>query len=142
MSICDHCGIQAHPKCSVTVPKTCGLPEGFAKHYAKSLINDLKSDERGNANPVRDIVHCGWVKVPSADGTMWEKKYARLGKTSLCMYDIEPQDEQAAPTQEWNLSSKINHIVVGEITDLKDLPPTAKSDMPYIIKVLLSGSNV
>ncbi|KAL0268687.1 UNVERIFIED_CONTAM: hypothetical protein PYX00_010527 [Menopon gallinae] len=137
-SICGHCGIQAHPKCSVTVPKTCGLPDGFAKHYAKSLTVDFKTNKGGgDANPMTDVVHSGWVKIPSSDGTMWEKKFARLDKNCLYMYDVEPQDDHTSPTQEWKLCSKTNHIIIGEVTDTKDLPPTAKSDIPYIIKIAI-----
>lgn len=35
-AICNDCQIMAHPKCSLVVPATCGLPGGFAKHFSQS----------------------------------------------------------------------------------------------------------
>lgn len=35
-AICNDCQIMAHPKCSLLVPATCGLPGGFARHFSQT----------------------------------------------------------------------------------------------------------
>lgn len=66
ISVCAHCDLQAHPKCALTIPKTCGLPPGFAKHYSKSLTDSDRSGSASAENSLgeRQITLEGWVKIP------------------------------------------------------------------------------
>lgn len=65
----------------------------------------------------------------------WEKKYAVLEAGNLSIYEHEPKNSQLAPIMKWNLRPDDGHVVIGEAVENSDLLNTAKSDLPYIIKV-------
>lgn len=65
-STCSHCGVIAHPKCAPTLPKTCGLPEGLVKHFAKSITGKLSSEviSSNSENIKNNTVNIeGWIKL-------------------------------------------------------------------------------
>lgn len=66
-SVCNECQITVHPQCISNLPRTCGLPHAFAKHYSESLskLEDIKNKSAGEiSNEVADIEIESWVKIP------------------------------------------------------------------------------
>lgn len=64
MSVCKECNVTTHPHCATSIPNTCGLPQGFAKHYKDSL--EPKSGEISKEKlPGDETINIeGWIKVP------------------------------------------------------------------------------
>lgn len=66
-SSCTQCKILAHPKCAIIAPKTCGLPQGLVKHYAKSVVKSNSNDDSpvkgGEGEHQGPTAVEGWVKL-------------------------------------------------------------------------------
>ena len=65
-SICTQCKFVTHTKCAMIAPKTCGLPQGLVKHYAKSVVKTNSDDvtfkiENANCESLEKLE--GWIKV-------------------------------------------------------------------------------
>lgn len=57
-----------HPNCAKYLPKTCGVPQAYVKHYSESLskLKDSESikNEDKEQEKNEDINIEGWVKIP------------------------------------------------------------------------------
>ncbi|XP_015515772.2 citron rho-interacting kinase [Neodiprion lecontei] len=149
-AICNECQIMAHPKCSLLVPATCGLPGGFARHFSQtwkaseeslSSIGDsvqtLAIDQPDNtelaAENNRSVSMEGWVKVPGRAKASWDRKYLRLEGTSLCTYEHEPSSGMV-PINRLELSEK-EGVAISESVSQAEVSGTARSDLPFILRV-------
>ncbi|XP_014237931.1 citron Rho-interacting kinase-like isoform X1 [Trichogramma pretiosum] len=156
-AICSECQIMCHLKCSVAVPANCGLPGGFSKQLAKNLrgsnesissfggsVQTLAIDEPDNI-PERDtdcqkkpsdssVLMESWVKIPSRNKGGWERKYLRLEGSCLCTYEHEPTNSSMSPISKLDLSEK-DGFIVSEHVQVADVLGTAKSDMPFILRL-------
>lgn len=151
-AICSECQIMTHLKCSVSVPATCGLPGDFARQFGKykestdslsSFVDSVKTlaiDEPDK--PERDTDHLqrngdmsmeSWVKVPGRAKSCWERKYLKLEGASLCIYEHQPSPGMA-PVSRLDLPEK-EGFTISESVDQADVAGTAKSDLPFIIRV-------
>lgn len=61
ISTCQECNIVVHASCVKEVPRTCGLPHAYAKHYTDSVRRVLNASKEENKS--KDNIE-GWVKVP------------------------------------------------------------------------------
>ena len=157
-AICNECQIMTHLKCSVSVPATCGLPGEFKKQFGKysnnssdslsSLVDSVKTlaidepdkPERDNDYLLRsgEISMESWVKVPGRAKSCWERKYLKLEGTNLCIYEHQPSSGMA-PVSRLALPEK-DGFAVSEYVDQAEVLGTAKSDLPFIIRVELNSS--
>lgn len=66
MSVCRECNVSVHTTCVGSVPRTCGLPSAFVKHYKDSLTKLNKENCEGqDKNEEKNVVNVeGWVKIP------------------------------------------------------------------------------
>ncbi|KAG8039843.1 hypothetical protein G9C98_000572 [Cotesia typhae] len=160
-AICSECQILTHLKCSLLVPANCGLPGDFAKHLGKtwktsgesistlcSSVQTLTIDKPdfGEFNPKHlrsneGIIAESWVKIPGRGKASWDRKYLRLEGTSLCIYEHKPS-QGMAPISKMELTDKSSYgFTITEEVSSAEVPGTAKSDLPYIIRVESNTSN-
>ncbi|XP_043478055.1 citron Rho-interacting kinase-like isoform X2 [Leptopilina heterotoma] len=159
-AICSECQIMTHLKCSVSVPATCGLPGDFARHfgkYSRDSLNSLTSQGESVRTlaidepdkPERDTDYLmanqkervgdeavtmeSWVKVPGRGKSCWERKYLKLENGSLMIYEHQPSPGMVAISQ-LELPEK-NGFIINECVEVADVGGTAKSDLPFIIRV-------
>ena len=74
-----------------------------------------------------------WVKLPGRAKSCWERKYLRLEGPCLCTYEHQPSPGMA-PISRLDLSEK-DGFIVSETVHQADVPGTAKSDMPFILRI-------
>lgn len=159
-AICSECQIMTHLKCSVSVPATCGLPGDFARHfgkYSRDSLNSLSSQGESVRTlaidepdkPERDTDYLmanqkerngdeavtmeSWVKVPGRGKSCWERKYLKLENGNLMIYEHQPSPGMVAISQ-LELLEK-NGFIINECVEVADVGGTAKSDLPFIIRV-------
>lgn len=75
-----------------------------------------------------------WVKIPIAGQKGWEKKYARLENTQLCIYEHEPTSGMS-PVTKFNLCPTDGVGKVLKDVTASDCQNTAGTDLPFIIKI-------
>ncbi|XP_046386936.1 citron rho-interacting kinase [Ischnura elegans] len=144
-AICEECSMIAHPKCSLLLPNTCGLPTQFVRHFSETWKNGLQNGEdskkgMNQSGPYPKME--SWVKLLKRGKACWEKKYLRLedqGKV-LKVYDHQPSHENLSPVQSLELCTPDGEVatVLGAVP-LSEVVNTAKSDIPYILKVEISS---
>lgn len=142
MSVCRECHVATHTNCGSSLPRTCGLPEEFALHYSESL-NKIHSGSSISINGLKkeEINIEGWVKIPNVPGG-WEKHYACLTATTLCVYNEPPNVEGAKPIQALKLHRANEHGKVILEPVHSEIPvQTANSDLPFVIKVETSPNS-
>lgn len=63
---CKECNILVHTNCTKSMPRTCGLPKGLAKHYKESLTKLSETEKaESNRNSCEDVVNVeSWIKLP------------------------------------------------------------------------------
>ncbi|CAB1353973.1 unnamed protein product [Coregonus sp. 'balchen'] len=120
---CLECHTLCHPKCSPCLPATCGLPAEYATHFSEALCREKANSPALQLKEAAGHVRLeGWMKQPrnSKRGQQgWERKYVVLDGTKVSIYDTEPREEVTI------------HGAVGA----SELINTAKSDIPYILKL-------
>ncbi|KAK6619877.1 hypothetical protein RUM44_006277 [Polyplax serrata] len=131
-SSCTQCKILAHPKCAIIAPKTCGLPQGLVKHYAKSVVKSNSNDDSpvkgGEGEHQGPTAVEGWVKLLNSSKTAWDRKYARLEHGKIIVF--EQNSERVI-----DLCQEGSHLIVGESVESDELPNTAKTNIPFTIKI-------
>lgn len=143
ISTCKECLISVHPACISEVPRTCGLPQAFVKHYKESLSKLEKANEEEQKVSSEDkVVNVeGWVKIPIRGNTGWEKHYACLTSTHIKIYKDKPTHPNMSPIENFELFPKdTNGRVIFEPTASEICVPVANSDIPFIMKVEVSPS--
>ncbi|XP_051160564.1 citron Rho-interacting kinase-like isoform X3 [Leptopilina boulardi] len=161
-AICSECQIMTHLKCSVSVPATCGLPGDFARHfgkYSRDSLNSLSSNGESVRTlaidepdkPERDTDYLmktnqqqknndnelvtmeSWVKVPGRGKSCWERKYLKLEGANLLIYEHQPSPGMV-PINRLELTEK-DGFIINDAVEMADVVGTAKSDLPFIIRV-------
>ncbi|XP_016090588.1 citron Rho-interacting kinase [Sinocyclocheilus grahami] len=133
---CIECHALCHPKCSPYLPATCGVPTEYALHLSEALCR-----EKGNTSGLKDVGgHMrleGWLKQPrnGKRGQGWERKYVVLDGYKVITYETEPRDESVKPLDEFELCLSDGDVTVHSAVGASELPNTAKTDVPYVVKL-------
>ncbi|XP_061528857.1 citron Rho-interacting kinase isoform X4 [Phycodurus eques] len=135
---CLECHALCHPKCSPCLPATCGMSSDCSLHLSEGLCR-----EKGNPSgqPLKDAsghLHLeGWMKQPrnGKRGQGWERKYMVLDGTKVSIYEIEPREDSVKPLEEFDLCMSDGEVEVHGAVGATEIPNTAKSDVPYVLKL-------
>ncbi|KRT80293.1 C1 domain containing protein [Oryctes borbonicus] len=136
-SVCSECLIAVHPQCVSTLPRTCGLPQAFAKHYSDSLtkLEDAKNqhtNEDLNKSAAIDVE--GWVKIPMKSS--WEKYYACLTTNTITIYEEPPNYETVKVIKSLDLKPDNSYGKVTMEPVVSEIGiPVASCDLPFVLKV-------
>ncbi|KAJ9599608.1 hypothetical protein L9F63_009925, partial [Diploptera punctata] len=143
-STCQECGSSAHPKCSLILPSTCGLPKGLARHFSKSWnssqversssTNDSESDDFSQGSSKME----GFVKIPKRGRSYWERKFMRLEGNELQIFDHELTSENMSPIQTFLVCRPEGTTSIMSSVPYAEVGNTAKSDLPFIFKIEIS----
>ncbi|GJQ75197.1 hypothetical protein Trydic_g9799 [Trypoxylus dichotomus] len=137
-SVCSECLITVHPQCVSTLPRTCGLPNAFAKHYSDSLtkLQDAKNED-ADKNPDENDATIdieSWVKIPIKSS--WEKYYACLTANTITVYQEPPNHETVKIVSLLDLKPDNSYGKVTMEPVVSEIGiPVASSDLPFILKV-------
>uniref|UniRef100_A0A3Q3E605 Citron rho-interacting serine/threonine kinase b n=1 Tax=Labrus bergylta TaxID=56723 RepID=A0A3Q3E605_9LABR len=134
---CLECHALCHPKCSPCLPATCGMSSDCSLHLSDGLCRDKGSSSAQQLKEAGGHMHLeGWMKQPrnGKRGQGWERKYAVLDGTKVSIYEIEPR-EGLKPLEEFDLCLSDGEVVVHGAVGASELPNTAKSDVPYVLKL-------
>uniref|UniRef100_A0A3B3QXA9 Citron rho-interacting serine/threonine kinase n=1 Tax=Paramormyrops kingsleyae TaxID=1676925 RepID=A0A3B3QXA9_9TELE len=135
---CTECRALCHPKCSPCLPATCGPPAEHAAHLlSEGLCRDKAGSPGQQAKEAGGHVRLeGWMKQPrnGKRGPVWERKYVVLDGTKVLVYEIEPR-EGSEPREELDLCPSDGELTVHGAVGTSELIHTAKSDVPYVLKL-------
>uniref|UniRef100_A0A4W6G7A1 Citron rho-interacting serine/threonine kinase n=1 Tax=Lates calcarifer TaxID=8187 RepID=A0A4W6G7A1_LATCA len=134
---CLECHALCHPKCSPCLPATCGMSSDCSLHLSEGLCRDKGSSPGQQLKEASGHMHLeGWMKQPrnGKRGQGWERKYVVLDGTKVSIYEIEPR-EGLKPLEEFDLCLSDGEVVVHGAVGASELPNTAKSDVPYVLKL-------
>uniref|UniRef100_A0A7N8X990 Citron rho-interacting serine/threonine kinase b n=1 Tax=Mastacembelus armatus TaxID=205130 RepID=A0A7N8X990_9TELE len=134
---CLECHALCHPKCSPCLPATCGMSSDCSLHLSEGPCRDKGSSPGQQLKEASGHMHLeGWMKQPrnGKRGQGWERKYVVLDGTKVSIYEIEPR-EGLKPLEEFDLCLSDGEVVVHGAVGASELPNTAKSDVPYVLKL-------
>ncbi|XP_053135086.1 citron Rho-interacting kinase isoform X13 [Hemicordylus capensis] len=138
-SKCLECQMMCHPKCSTCLPATCGLPAEYATHFSEAFCRDkLNSPGLQLKEPSSGLRLEGWMKVPRNNkrGQQgWDRKYIVLEGTKVLVYDTEAREAGQRPMEEFELCLPDGDVTVHGAVGATELLNTAKTDVPYILKL-------
>ncbi|XP_054075195.1 citron Rho-interacting kinase isoform X2 [Rissa tridactyla] len=138
-SKCLECQVMCHPKCSTCLPATCGLPTEYATHFSEAFCRDkLNSPGLQLKEPSSSLRLEGWMKVPRNNkrGQQgWDRKYIVLEGTKVLIYDAEAREAGQRPLEEFELCLPDGDVTVHGAVGATELTNTAKTDVPYILKL-------
>ncbi|NWS67871.1 CTRO kinase, partial [Crotophaga sulcirostris] len=138
-SKCLECQVMCHPKCSTCLPATCGLPAEYATHFSEAFCRDkLNSPGLQLKEPSSSLRLEGWMKVPRNNkrGQQgWDRKYIVLEGTKVLIYDAEAREAGQRPLEEFELCLPDGDVTVHGAVGATELTNTAKTDVPYILKL-------
>ncbi|XP_074869121.1 citron Rho-interacting kinase isoform X2 [Carettochelys insculpta] len=138
-SKCLECQVMCHPKCSTCLPATCGLPTEYATHFSEAFCRDkLNSPGLQLKEPSSSLRLEGWMKVPRNNkrGQQgWDRKFIVLEGTKVLIYDAEVREAGQRPVEEFELCLPDGDVTVHGAVGATELTNTAKTDVPYILKV-------
>ncbi|XP_024132014.1 citron Rho-interacting kinase isoform X4 [Oryzias melastigma] len=135
---CLECHALCHPKCSPCLPATCGMSSDCSLHLSEGLCRDKGSSPAQQLKETGGHMHLeGWMKQPrnGKRGQGWERKYVVLDGTKLSIFDIEPREDSVKPLEEFDLCLSDGEVLVHGAVGASELPNTAKSDVPYVLKL-------
>ncbi|XP_023696592.1 citron Rho-interacting kinase isoform X3 [Paramormyrops kingsleyae] len=136
---CTECRALCHPKCSPCLPATCGPPAEHAAHLlSEGLCRDKAGSPGQQAKEAGGHVRLeGWMKQPrnGKRGPVWERKYVVLDGTKVLVYEIEPREDSVKPQEELDLCPSDGELTVHGAVGTSELIHTAKSDVPYVLKL-------
>ncbi|XP_040928153.1 citron Rho-interacting kinase isoform X1 [Betta splendens] len=135
---CLECHALCHPKCSPCLPATCGMSSDCSLHLSEGLCRDKGSSPGQQLKEAGGHMHLeGWMKQPrnGKRGQGWERKYMVLDGTKISIYELEPREESVKPLEEFDLCLSDGEVVVHGAVGASELPNTAKSDVPYVLKL-------
>ncbi|XP_053727536.1 citron Rho-interacting kinase isoform X3 [Synchiropus splendidus] len=132
---CLECHALCHPKCSPCLPSTCGMSSDCSLHLSEGLCRDKGSQQLKEAGGHMHLE--GWMKLPrnGKRGQGWERKYVVLDGTKVSIYEIEPREDGTKPVEEFDLCLSDGEVDVHGAVGATELPNTAKSDVPYVLKL-------
>uniref|UniRef100_A0A668U8X6 Citron Rho-interacting kinase n=1 Tax=Oreochromis aureus TaxID=47969 RepID=A0A668U8X6_OREAU len=129
---CLECHTICHPKCSPCLPATCGLPAEYATHFSEALCREKANSPALQVKEASGHVRLeGWMKQPrngKRGQQGWERKYVVLDGTKVSIYDTEPREE-------FELCLPDGEVTVHGAVGASELINTAKSDIPYVLKL-------
>uniref|UniRef100_A0A3Q0SHM4 Citron rho-interacting serine/threonine kinase n=1 Tax=Amphilophus citrinellus TaxID=61819 RepID=A0A3Q0SHM4_AMPCI len=129
---CLECHTICHPKCSPCLPATCGLPAEYATHFSEALCREKANSPALQVKEASGHVRLeGWMKQPrngKRGQQGWERKYVVLDGTKVSIYDTEPREE-------FELYLPDGEVTVHGAVGASELINTAKSDIPYVLKL-------
>uniref|UniRef100_UPI00398F48EE citron Rho-interacting kinase-like isoform X2 n=1 Tax=Pristiophorus japonicus TaxID=55135 RepID=UPI00398F48EE len=135
---CAECQVMCHPKCSSCLPATCGLPAEYATHFTKAFCRDkMNSPGLQLKDPAANVRLEGWMKVPrngKRGQQGWERKYIVLEGSKVLLYENDSIDGQR-PIDEFELCLPDGDVTVHGAVGASELVNTAKTDVPYILKL-------
>ncbi|XP_063206802.1 citron Rho-interacting kinase isoform X8 [Chroicocephalus ridibundus] len=138
-SKCLECQVMCHPKCSTCLPATCGLPTEYATHFSEAFCRDkMNSPGLQLKEPSSSLRLEGWMKVPRNNkrGQQgWDRKYIVLEGTKVLIYDAEAREAGQRPLEEFELCLPDGDVTVHGAVGATELTNTAKTDVPYILKL-------
>uniref|UniRef100_A0A803T7T7 Citron Rho-interacting kinase n=1 Tax=Anolis carolinensis TaxID=28377 RepID=A0A803T7T7_ANOCA len=138
-SKCLECQMMCHPKCSACLPATCGLPTEYATHFTEAFCRDkLNSPGLQLKEPSASLRLEGWMKVPRNNkrGQQgWDRKYIVLEGTKVLVFDTEAREAGQRPVEEFELCLPDGDVTVHGAVGATELLNTAKTDVPYILKL-------
>ncbi|NXA03486.1 CTRO kinase, partial [Sapayoa aenigma] len=138
-SKCLECQVMCHPKCSTCLPATCGLPAEYATHFSEAFCRDkMNSPGLQLKEPSSTLRLEGWMKVPRNNkrGQQgWDRKYIVLEGTKVLIYDAEAREAGQRPLEEFELCLPDGDVTVHGAVGATELTNTAKTDVPYILKL-------
>ncbi|XP_051490029.1 citron Rho-interacting kinase [Apus apus] len=138
-SKCLECQVMCHPKCSTCLPATCGLPAEYATHFSEAFCRDkMNSPGLQLKEPSSSLRLEGWMKVPRNNkrGQQgWDRKYIVLEGTKVLIYDAEVREAGQRPLEEFELCLPDGDVTVHGAVGATELTNTAKTDVPYILKL-------
>uniref|UniRef100_A0A8C5A8J8 Citron Rho-interacting kinase n=1 Tax=Gadus morhua TaxID=8049 RepID=A0A8C5A8J8_GADMO len=136
---CLECHTLCHPKCSPCLPATCGLPAEYATHFSEALCRDKANSPALQVKEASGHVRLeGWMKQPrngKRGQQGWESKYVVLDGTKVSVFDGEPREDCAKAEEEFELCLPDGEVSVHGAVGASELINTAKSDIPYILKL-------
>uniref|UniRef100_A0A7N6BJ97 Citron rho-interacting serine/threonine kinase b n=1 Tax=Anabas testudineus TaxID=64144 RepID=A0A7N6BJ97_ANATE len=135
---CLECHALCHPKCSPCLPATCGMSSDCSLHLSEGLCRDKGSSPGQQLKEAGGHMHLeGWMKQPrnGKRGQGWERKYVVLDGTKISVYETEPREDSVKPLEEFDLCLSDGEVVVHGAVGASELPNTAKSDVPYVLKL-------
>ncbi|XP_041643569.1 citron Rho-interacting kinase isoform X9 [Cheilinus undulatus] len=135
---CLECHALCHPKCSPCLPATCGMSSDCSLHLSDGLCRDKGSSPAQQLKEASGHMHLeGWMKQPrnGKRGQGWERKYVVLDGTKVSVYEIEPREDSVKPLEEFDLCLSDGEVLVHGAVGASELPNTAKSDVPYVLKL-------
>ncbi|XP_056601858.1 citron rho-interacting kinase isoform X3 [Triplophysa dalaica] len=136
---CLECHTLCHPKCSPCLPATCGLPVEYATHFTEALCRDKSSSPALQVKEASGHVRLeGWMKQPrngKRGQQGWERKYVVLDGTKVSIYECEPTEDSVKPQEEFELCLPDGEVTVHGAVGASELINTAKSDIPYVLKL-------
>uniref|UniRef100_A0A672FB57 Citron rho-interacting serine/threonine kinase b n=1 Tax=Salarias fasciatus TaxID=181472 RepID=A0A672FB57_SALFA len=134
---CLECHALCHPKCSPCLPATCGMSSDCSLHLTDGLCREKGGSAGQQLKEAGGHMHLeGWMKQPrnGKRGQGWERKYMILDGTKISVYEIEPR-EGLDPLEEFDLCLSDGEVLVHSAVGASELPNTAKSDVPYVLKL-------
>ncbi|NXG93382.1 CTRO kinase, partial [Stercorarius parasiticus] len=138
-SKCLECQVMCHPKCSTCLPATCGLPTEYATHFSEAFCRDKMNSPGLQLKEPSSSLHLeGWMKVPRNNkrGQQgWDRKYIVLEGTKVLIYDAEAREAGQRPLEEFELCLPDGDVTVHGAVGATELTNTAKTDVPYILKL-------
>ncbi|XP_051981423.1 citron rho-interacting kinase [Xyrauchen texanus] len=136
---CLECRTLCHPKCSPCLPATCGLPAEYAAHFTEALCRDKAGSPALQVKEASGHVRLeGWMKQPrnrKRGQQGWERKYVVLDGTKVSIYESEPAEDSVKPQEEFELCLPDGEVTVHGAVGASELINTAKSDIPYVLKL-------
>uniref|UniRef100_A0A3P8W088 Citron rho-interacting serine/threonine kinase n=1 Tax=Cynoglossus semilaevis TaxID=244447 RepID=A0A3P8W088_CYNSE len=128
---CLECHALCHPKCSPCLPSTCGMSSDCSLHLSEGLCRDKVQQLKDGSGHMHVE---GWMKQPrnGKRGQSWERKFVVLDGTKISVYELEPRE---GPLEEFDLCLSDGEVMVHGAVGASELPNTAKSDVPYVIKL-------
>ncbi|XP_034022965.1 LOW QUALITY PROTEIN: citron Rho-interacting kinase [Thalassophryne amazonica] len=136
---CLECHTLCHPKCSPCLPATCGLPAEYATHFSEALCREKANSPALQVKEASGHVRLeGWMKQPrngKRGQQGWERKYVVLDGTRVSIYDTEPSEDSVKAEDEFELCLPDGDVTVHGAIGASELINTAKSDIPYVLKL-------
>ncbi|XP_016892257.1 citron Rho-interacting kinase isoform X4 [Cynoglossus semilaevis] len=136
---CLECHTLCHPKCSPCLPATCGLPAEYATHFSEALCREKANSPALQVKEASGHVRLeGWMKQPrnAKRGQQgWERKYVVLDGTKVSIYENEPREDCIKAEEEFELCMPDGEVSVHGAVGASELINTAKSDIPYVLKL-------
>ncbi|XP_077943406.1 citron Rho-interacting kinase isoform X6 [Gasterosteus aculeatus] len=135
---CLECHALCHPKCSPCLSATCGMSSDCSLHLSEGPCRDKGSSPGQQVKEASGHMHLeGWMKQPRSGkrGQGWERRYMVLDGTKVSIYETEPREDSVKPLEEFDMCLSDGEVVVHGAVGASELPNTAKSDVPYVLKL-------